>query len=368
MPSPMAMSLRCREWRVNPRRDRAFALILMRDQGIRRSESLVPARIVGAARGPVLATIPGQEVAMPIPDFQAFMLPVLELAFDGKEHSLEEARGVLAERFGLTEAEREERLPSGRQRRFDNRAAWAEVYLQRAGLLKGPRRAHFEITQRGRQVLAEKPDRIDIALLDRFDEFREFRTASRRNEDTAQTATTPAEPTDETPEELLEQAYQRIRADLTSELLVRVKAGSPRFFESLVVELLLKMGYGSNRAEAGRAIGHVGDEGVDGIISEDRLGLETIYIQAKRWDGTVGRPEVQKFVGALHGKRARKGVFLTTGTFSADAKEYVSHIDPRVVLIDGRQLAEYMVDSNLGVTSKAAYEVKRIDSDYFAEE
>ncbi len=162
----------------------------------------------------------------------------------------------------------------------------------------------------------------------------------------------PGEPTDATPEELLEQAYQRIRAELTSEVLARVKAASPRFFENLVVELLLKMGYGGDRAEAGRAIGQVGDEGVDGIISEDRLGLDVIHIQAKRWNGTVGRPEVQKFVGALHGKRARKGVFITTGTFSADAKDYVAHIEPRVVLIDGQQLAEYMVDLNLGVTPR----------------
>lgn len=312
---------------------------------------------------------PTREDLMPIPDFQSFMLPVLELASDGKEHSLEETRDVLAQRFALTEAEREERLPSGRQRRFDNRAAWAKVYLQRAGLLKGSRRAHFEITDRGRQVLAERPERVDIALLDRFDEFREFRSASRRPDEPPPTSAGPlAEPTDETPEELLEQAYQRIRAELTSDLLARVKGGSPRFFENVVIELLLKMGYGRNRAEAGRAIGQAGDEGIDGIISEDRLGLDTIYIQAKRWEGTVGRPEVQKFVGALHGKRARKGVFLTTATFSADAKEYVSHIDPRVVLIDGRQLAEYMVDLNLGVTPKAAYEVKRIDSDYFVEE
>jgi restriction system protein len=306
---------------------------------------------------------------MPIPDFQSFMLPVLELASDGKEHSLEEARDVLAERFGLTDAEREELLPSGRQRRFDNRVAWAKVYLQRAGLLKGPRRAHFEITERGREVLAERPHRVDIALLDRFEQFREFRAANRRSDDAATEIAGPvAEPTDETPEELLEQAYQRIRAELTSELLARVKTGSPRFFENLVVELLLKMGYGRNRAEAGRAIGQAGDEGVDGIISEDRLGLDAIYIQAKRWDGTVGRPEVQKFVGALHGKRARKGVFITTAGFSVEAKEYVSHIEPRVVLIDGRQLAEYMVDLNLGVTPKAAYELKRIDSDYFVEE
>lgn len=171
-----------------------------------------------------------------------------------------------------------------------------------------------------------------------------------------------------TPEELLDQAYQSIRAELASDLLNRVKQGTPAFFESLVVELLLKMGYGRSRLDAGKAIGASGDEGIDGIISEDRLGLDEIYIQAKKWESTVGRPEIQKFVGALHGKRARKGVFITTGTFSAEAKDYVSRIDPRVVLIDGRALAEYMLDFNLGVTPKATYELKRVDTDYFSEE
>jgi restriction system protein len=241
--------------------------------------------------------------------------------------------------------------------------------LEQAGLLSSPKRAHFVITDRGRELLAERPERIDIGLLDRFEEFREFRSASSK-----ETATGTAVPGTDvvksgaTPEEALEQAYQSIRAELTSDLLTKVKSASPVFFETLVVELLLKMGYGRSRADAGRAIGSVGDEGIDGIISEDRLGLDTIYLQAKRWEGTVGRPEIQKFVGALHGKRARKGVFITTGTFSADAKEYVAHIDPRVVLIDGRQLAEYMLDLGLGVSTRATYELKRIDSDYFVEE
>lgn len=259
-------------------------------------------------------------------------------------------------------------LPSGRQRRFDNRVAWAKVYLEQAGLLSSPRRAHFVITKSGSQLLDEKPQRIDIGLLERYERFREFRASPRRTDNGQVVSAASADPQTATPEEQLEQAYLSIRTELASELLARVKASSSQFFESLVVELLLKMGYGRNRAEAGKAIGASGDEGIDGIISEDRLGLETIYIQAKRWEGTVGRPEIQKFVGALHGKRARKGVFLTTGTFSAEAKEYVSHIDPRVVLIDGRELAEYMIDLNLGVTLKASFELKRLDSDYFAED
>jgi restriction system protein len=302
---------------------------------------------------------------LPIPDFQSFLLPVLELASDGAEHSLEEARNVIAARFGLTEEERAELLPTGRQRRFDNRVSWAKVYLQQAGLLLSGRRAHFQITDRGRQLLSERPGRIDIARLREFPEFQEFHAAGRRtNSGPSSAPPTPVE----TPEEMLEQAYQSIRAEVVSELLTRLKANSPSFFENLVVELLLKMGYGRNRAEAGAAIGGAGDEGIDGIISEDRLGLDKIYIQAKRWDGNVGRPEIQKFVGALHGKRARKGVFLTTGSFSSEARDYVSRIDPRIVLIDGRQLAEYMLDLDLGVTTKTIYDIKRIDSDYFAEE
>lgn len=221
-------------------------------------------------------------------------------------------------------------------------------------------------------MLRKAPVRIDISFLEQFAEFRSFRETRRETtrdgEASRNEVTSVSSSAQETPEEALDRAYQNIRADLVSELLTKVKSSSPSFFERLVVELLLKMGYGGNRAEAGRAIGSSGDEGIDGIISEDRLGLDTIYIQAKRWDGTVGRPEIQKFVGALHGKRARKGVFLTTGAFSSEANDYVSRIDPRVVLIDGRQLADYMLDLNLGVSTRETYELKRIDSDYFVEE
>jgi restriction system protein len=304
-----------------------------------------------------------------IPDFQSCMLPLLEFAKDGHEHSLAEARDVLAAHFRLSAEECAEFLPSGRQRRLDNRVAWAKSYLDHAGLLQSPRRGRFHITDRGRAVLQEAPPRLDIAFLERFEEFKEFRRAANRVEPVG-SHEAPEEGLQgrETPEETLERAYQTIRAELATDLLARVKASSPSFFERLVVEFLLKMGYGRSRAEAGRAIGGTGDEGLDGVISEDRLGLDTIYIQAKRWQGTVGRPEIQRFVGALHGRRARKGVFLTTGNFSADAVEYVSHIDPRVVLIDGPQLAEYMLDLHVGVTTRATYELQRVDSDYCTEE
>jgi restriction system protein len=302
---------------------------------------------------------------MPVPDFQTLMLPVLQFSGDGSIHSLGDAREHLATHFALTSEERAEMLPSGRQRRFDNRVAWAKSYLEQARLIESPRRAHFAITPRGREVLSRGINRIDIGFLEEFDEFRQFRSSGIRD---SSGTPAPSTVTAETPEEVLERAYQTIRAELASDLLARVKTGTPEFFERLVVELLLQMGYGGSRAEAGRAIGGTGDEGIDGIITEDRLGLDTIYIQAKRYTGTVGRPDIQKFVGALHGKRARKGVFLTTGKFSEDAIDYVGRIDPRVVLIDGHQLAQYMIDYDLGVTPRAKYELKRIDSDYFNDE
>jgi restriction system protein len=308
---------------------------------------------------------------MAIPDFQSLMLPLLNLVSDEQHHALKAVRPVLARHFALTPEEVEERLPSGKQRRFDNRVAWAKVYLEQAGLLHSPKRGLFHITPEGKAFLSSHPEYISIAVLEQFEKFKAFRGLSKpaKSGPTTSCACAPvAREVVETPEELLEHAFASIEGELATALLEQVKSCSPAFFEILVVELLLKMGYGRNRAEAGKTIGRTGDEGIDGIISEDRLGLEAIYIQAKRWAGTVGRPEIQKFVGALHGQRARKGVFLTTGTFSAEARDYVSRIEPRVVLIDGAQLAEYMIEHKLGVTVKEVYEVKRIDTDFFSEE
>lgn len=299
---------------------------------------------------------------MGVPDFQSLMLPLLRIAADGRAHSLAEARDNLAAAFKLSDADLKELLPSGRQPKFANRVAWAKSYLQQAGLLPSPRRGHFQISDRGRAVLKTSPTRIDIKFLEQYPEFVEFRTPK------AEVVDAPtAHPEPETPEEALETAHVKMRVGLASELLSRVKAASPQFFERLVVELLLKMGYGGSRRDAGQAIGRSGDEGIDGVISEDRLGLDVVYLQAKKWDGTVGRPEIHRFVGALHGKRARKGVFITTGTFSAEATAYVDHIDPKVVLIDGRRLAELMMDFDIGVNTSATYSVKRVDSDYFDE-
>ena len=303
---------------------------------------------------------------MPIPDYQTCMRPLLRFAGDGADHSLREAVETLAAEFKLTPEERAELLPSGQQAIFNNRVGWARSYLKKAGLLEYPRRAAFQITDRGRQVLAENPTRIDVKFLQRFPEFIEFRESARNSG--AEELPGPATyATDKTPEEVLELAHQNIRQSLAQELLARILACSPTFFERLVVELLVKMGYGGSRRDAGERIGQSGDDGIDGIIKEDRLGLDTIYIQAKRWQGSVGRPEIQKFVGALQGQRARKGVFITTSAFTSDAIEYASRIDTKVVLIDGQQLATLMIDFDVAVSVAASYMVKRIDSDYFEE-
>lgn len=304
---------------------------------------------------------------MAVPDFQSLMIPLLRISADGQEHPLVEARGILAAEFKLSDADREELLPSGRQSKFANRVAWAKVYLGQAGLLLSPRRGHFQISGRGREVLKAPPARIDIKFLEQYPEFLEFRTPKVNTEGPHREQTSnQVEP--DTPEETLEAAHLKMRASLATEILARIKAGTSQFFERLVVELLLNMGYGGSRSDAGHAVGKAGDEGIDGVISEDRLGLDVVYLQAKKWEGTVGRPEIQKFVGALHGKRAKKGVFITTGAFSGDAASYVEHIDPKVVLIDGRRLAELMIDFEVGVATARTYHVKRIDSDYFDEE
>lgn len=298
---------------------------------------------------------------MPIPDFQSMMLPLLQFSADGSEHSLANARTPLAAQFGLTDEERSELLPSGQQPRFNNRVAWAKVYLERAGLIEKTRRGYFRISTQGLNVLTDVPDRIDIAFLRQFSVFDNFRTKHKDKPDN------PAID-EETPEEILQGAYETIRDSLATELLALVKSISPTFFEHLVLDLMLKMGYGGSREDSGLVTNAGADEGIDGIVNEDRLGLDVIYLQAKRWGSTVGRPEIQRFVGALHGQRAKKGVFMTTSTFSQDARDYVATIDPKVVLIDGLKLAQLMIDFNVGVSKSQVYEIKRIDSDYFVDE
>ena len=302
---------------------------------------------------------------MAIPDFQTCMLPFLQHLVDGREHNLRDTEEHLAQHFGLTPTERAELLPSGQQGIFKNRLGWARTYLKKALLIEVPRRGSFLLTERGAQVLASKPVRVDMKFLEKFPEYIEFKEMSRP--DKGQRQAVEASLVQTTPEETIELAYLGLREQLGQELLSRILSCSPTFFEQLVVELLVKMGYGGSRRDAGERIGQTGDGGIDGIIKEDRLGLDTIFIQAKRWQGTVGRPEIQKFVGALQGQRAKKGVFITTSSYTSDATDYVSRIDTKVVLIDGKRLADLMIDFDVGVAAAATYIVKRIDSDYFEE-
>ena len=301
---------------------------------------------------------------MAIPDFQTIMLPLLEIASDGKEHYIHDSVDVLSNFFQLSEEEKTKLLPSGQQPVFYNRVGWARTYLKKAGLVDDPKRGYFQITPRGQKILESKPEKIDMKFLRQFPEYIEFRQTARTSEETNE----DNDSFDElTPEEALEEAYQKIREDLVNELLEYVTKSTPGFFEKLVVELLVNMGYGGSRRDAARAVGRSGDEGIDGIIDEDRLGLDTIYIQAKKWkdENPVGRPEIQKFVGALQGQRAKKGIFITTSRFTESAKDYAQNIDTKVVLIDGKRLSELMIDHGVGVAHSTTYEIKSLDTDYF---
>ena len=303
-----------------------------------------------------------------IPDYQTLMLPILKLVSDEKEHKYRDLIEDLAIQFKITDVERKELLASGSQAIFDNRVGWAKTYLKKAGLIDSPQRATFVISKLGLETLKKKPSKIDAKFLRQFPAFLEFQNASKNEGENDDENIT--QHVDQTPEETIDQAYQKIRKSLASEILKKVVDLSPSFFERLVVELLVKMGYGGSIKDAGKAIGKSGDEGIDGTIKEDKLGLDIIYVQAKRWKlgNTVGRPELHKFVGALAGQGAKKGIFITTSNFSKEAMEYTPKNETKIVLIDGDQLSQLMIDNNLGCATHQIYELKKIDSDYFGEE
>jgi restriction system protein len=302
-----------------------------------------------------------------IPDFQTLMLPLLELLKDKKEHSANDIVDILAEKFTLSDDEKRELLPSGVDFLFRNRVSWAKTHLKKAGLLEVPKRGFTCINQRGIDVLKQKPKKITIAFLRNFPEYLEFRNAPMEN---VAAAEYDAQNKEHTPEEILDGTYQDIRKALSQELLDKIGQLSPPFFERLVVDLLVKMGYGGSVKDAGKTTGKSGDEGIDGVIKEDKLGLDIIYIQAKKWQqgNTVGHPEIQRFVGALAGQGAKKGIFITTSSFTKEALSYAPYNETKIVLIDGLQLAQLMIDYNLGVTVQHTYEIKKVDTDYFEED
>lgn len=302
---------------------------------------------------------------MPVPTYEALLLPLLQLAGARLASDLPAAEKLLAEQFQLSDEERSARLPSGQQTVLRNRIGWASFYLKNAVLLDKPRRGYFQITERGRGVLADAPESMTKEFLMKFPEFRDFMQPAEGSGTSLDVVADAGK--ERTPDETLQIAYQAMRSELAKEVLERLLEASPEFFENVVVELLVAMGYGGSRRDAGERIGKSGDGGIDGIIKEDRLGLDAIYIQAKRWQGCVGRPEIQKFVGALQGQRARKGVFMTTSGFSAEAVDYVSRVDVKVVLLGGVQIANLMIDHDVGVSAVSTYVVKRLDSDFFDE-
>ncbi|MCK6416984.1 MAG: restriction endonuclease [Giesbergeria sp.] len=305
---------------------------------------------------------------MAIPDYETLMLPLLLRLAGGEVLVLKDLMAELADDFKLTPEERAQLLPSGGTLTFASRVGWAKTYLKKAGLVQQPKRGLVQITDQGKTVLEKKPVRIDAKFLEQFAAFMEFRNGSREHPAIAGSDAVQQLPTDLTPDEVIDAAYQRSMAALADEVLERVRGCSPIYFERLVVQLLIKMGYGGSREEAGRAVGRSGDGGIDGIINEDRLGLDAIYLQAKRWEGVVGRPEIMRFVGALAGQRATKGVFITTSWFTQEAKDYAGSSQYKVVLIDGERLADLMIEHGLGVSVVATYLIKRIDSDFFSEE
>jgi restriction system protein len=291
------------------------------------------------------------------------MVPLLRAHLDGQEHRNRELVAALAEQFGLSEEEQRAMLPSGRGKLFANRVGWAKTHVMQAGLLASPARAISVITPLGREVLERHPERIDLSVLKDFPSYRAFRAGAEFDGDERSRTTGSTD----TPQEAIDKAYIAARANIEAELLRRIAESPPAFLEQVVVDLVVKMGYGGSHRDAGEALGKSGDGGVDGIIKEDPLGLDAIYLQAKRWDGIVGRPEIQKFAGALQGQRSRKGIFITTSSFSREALEYVKLIDTKIILIDGLRLAALMFDHGIGVATESVYEVKRIDSDYFSD-
>jgi restriction system protein len=304
---------------------------------------------------------------VPIPDFQTVMRPVLVMLADGAEHTAADVREHLAREFSLSQDDLDALLPSGRAKTFSNRVGWALTYLYRTKLLERPRRSVYRITPRGQEVMTKNPGRVDLRVLSQFEELQEFRGRTREvhPENPAEVMPEAGESA-QTPEEQIETADRVLRVALAADLMEQVKEQSPAFFEQLVLDVLRAMGYGGKHTDAAERLGQSGDEGVDGVIREDELGLDLIYVQAKRWQNPVGRPEIQKFFGALHGKRASKGAFITTSAFTAEAASYAQTVTPRVILVDGIELARLMIEYGVGVTTTRRYEIRRIDLDYFA--
>lgn len=323
-------------------------------------------RSVENDKNPLLIVMPVKgENGMSVPGFQKFMLPILKVASDNENHVFSDTLEKVSDILGLSDEDRSQMLPSGTQTCAYNRFCWAITYMQKAGLLDKPARGSFRINERGHMVLRDGPEELSTDYLMRYPEFKEFKSPKAKacssikhdEENNSQ----------ETPEERLELAFEELSTELATDLLDKIKASSPRFFEHLVIDLLVAMGYGGSRADAAQVVGKTGDGGIDGTIKEDKLGLDVIYVQAKRWENVVGRKEIQAFAGSLEGERASKGVFITTSNFSAEALDFVKRIGKKIVLIDGERLAKLMIEHGVGCTEDRRYIIRRLDNDYFEE-
>jgi restriction system protein len=310
---------------------------------------------------------------MAIPDYETLMLPLLKIAGDGQEHRISDAVNQLGRDFKLTQEERQQLLPSGKQTTFANRVHWAKTYLAQAGLLEATKRAHFRITERGRKVLAENPLRIDNEYLSQFAEFTQFRERSRvagkpKSSQAAEIPVTPVQT--QTPDELLRSTVKQIETVLGKDLLDRILVAPPPFFESLIIKLLLAMGYGGSQENSGRIVGQSGDGGIDGVIDQDALGLDRVYVQAKRYaiESAVSEPEIRAFSGSLGAAKANKGVFVTTSYFTQPARSFAERHPFRIVLIDGEQLTALMIRHNVGVRIDETLYLKKVDEDFFLDE
>lgn len=304
---------------------------------------------------------------MPIPDYQSLMLPVLDCSSTG-EIRIGDVVERLANDLGLTMEERSELLPSGKQAIFSNRVHWAKSYLSKAGLIEATRRGHFKITERGRIVLSTRPTHIDNKTLMQFAEFRQFRERSSETPNSLNLRSLPIlEDQRQTPDESMRTAWRQIETALSQDLLDRICAAPPDFFERLIVNLLLSMGYGGSTDNAGRTLGRSGDDGVDGVIDQDALGLDRVYIQAKRYGtgNSIGPGAIRDFFGSLDRHKAAKGLFVTTSSFSSSAKETAEYLSKRIVLIDGVQLAKLMIRHNVGCRIEDTLYIKKVDEDFF---
>jgi len=305
-----------------------------------------------------------------VPDYQTIMLPLLQFTSDNQPHKFRDSIEALSKHFNLTEKEKKILLPSGTQALFDNRVGWARFYLTKAGLLKSIKRGTHQITEQRLKYLSTQPKKITTKDLEQIKEFQEFLTAVKKGKGTDEEKDISNgydKDHTQTPEEALEYAYLKIKKDLSRDLIETIKNCSPSFFEKLVIDLLIKMGYGGSRKDAGKAIGRSGDGGIDGMIKEDKLGLDAIYNQAKKWDNPVPVREIRDFAGALLSKKARKGIFISTSNFPNSAYDFVKSIEHKIILIDGEKLTDLMFEYNVGLSIQSNYEIKKIDSDYFEE-